>query len=232
MTDSRSFWVTGASNGLGLALVERLLEQGHRVAASAKESDELNELAAQHGRRFLRLPWQLHAEPNAADACKQICHAWCSLDGLILNAGSSDYIAADVADSKLFEAIVTSNQLAAEHCLTSALPLLAKGDSPQVMAVFNRYSALQLYAPTQVSAGWNTMPQWMREQRKALDAQGVQLTVVGPQSLKTPVTPAPAIPEEWTPQSAAEELLRRWPQREPELVLETLDLGSLWPLTR
>lgn len=230
MTDSRSFWVTGASNGLGLALVERLLEQGHRVAASAKESDELNALAAQHGRRFLRLPWQLHAEQDAADACQQICHAWCSLDGLIINAGTSDYLPDAVADSELFEAIVTTNQLAAEQCLGNALPLLAKGDSPQVMAVFNRYSALQMYAPTQVTAGWNNLPQWMREQRKALDAQGVQLTVVGPQSLKAPVTPAQAIPEEWTPQSAAEELLRRWPQREPELVLETLDLSSLWPL--
>lgn len=232
MTHSRSYWVTGASNGLGLALVERLLEQGHRVAASAKESDELSALAAKHGRRLLRLPWQLPIEEKAADASQQLCHAWCSLDGLIINAGTSDYLANDVADSELFEAIVTSNQLASEHCLASALPLLAKGDSPQVMAVFNRYSALQLYAPTQVTAGWNNLPQWMREQRQMLKAQGVELTVVGPQSLKTPVTPAQAIPEEWTAQSAAQELLLRWPQREPELVLEPLDLSSLWPLTR
>jgi NADP-dependent 3-hydroxy acid dehydrogenase YdfG len=232
LTDSRSFWVTGASNGLGLALVERLLEQGHRVAASAKESDELNRLAAQHGRRFLRLPWRLHAEPDAADACQQICHAWCSLDGLIINAGTSDYLPADVSDSELFEAIGSTNQLAGELCLTKALPLLAKGDSPQVMALFNRYSALQLYAPTQVIAGWNNLPQWMREQRKALKALGIGLTVVAPQSLKVQVTSVQAIPEQWTPQSAAQELLRRWPQGEPELILETLDVSSLWPLTR
>jgi NADP-dependent 3-hydroxy acid dehydrogenase YdfG len=232
LINSRSFWVTGASNGLGLALVERLLEQGHRVAASAKESDELNALAAQHGRRFLRLPWQLHADGQAADACRQICHAWCTLDGLILNAATSDYLDAPLAGSDVFEAIVTSNQVAGEHSLANALPLLLKGESPQVMAVFNRYSALQLYAPTQVSAGWNNMPQWIREQRKTLKGQGVDVTVVSPQSLKTPVTPAQAIPEEWTPQRAAAELLRRWPQREPELVLETLDLSSLWPLPR
>ena len=232
MTDSRSFWVTGASKGLGLALVERLLEQGHRVAASAKESEELNTLAAQHGRRFLRLPWLLHAEPDAADACQQICHAWCSLDGLIINAGTSDYLPDDVADSELFEAIGTTNQLAGELCLTKALPLLAKGNSPQVMALFNRYSALQLYAPTQVIAGWNNLPQWMREQRKGLKELGIELTVVAPQSLKVPVTSVQAIPEQWTPQSVAQELLRRWPQAEPELVLETLDVSSLWPLTR
>jgi len=232
LKNARNIWVTGASNGLGLALVEELLAGGHRVAASGKHSKALDALAARYGSQLLRLPWELHEEKQAAQASQQICHAWCVLDGLIINAGTSDYLADDVVDSELFEAIVTANQLAGEHCLASALPLLAKGDSPQVMAVFNRYSALQLYAPTQVTAGWNNMPQWMREQRQALKAQGVELTVVGPQSLKAPVTTAQAIREAWTPQNAAEELLRRWPQREPELVLEVLDLSSLWPLMR
>ncbi|MGS7252208.1 SDR family NAD(P)-dependent oxidoreductase [Pseudomonas anuradhapurensis] len=228
----RRIWVTGAANGLGLALVEGLLGQGHRVAASGKDDEALDALAARYGRQLLRLPWQLHEEQQAAQASQQICHAWCSLDGLILNAGTSDYLADNVPASELFEAIVTSNQLAGEHCLANALPLLAQGDSPQVMAVFNRYSALQLYAPTQPSADWNNMPQWMRKQRQALKAEGIELTVVGPQSLKAPVTPVQAIPEAWTAQSAAEELLRRWPQREPELVLETLDPSGLWPLPR
>jgi len=110
--------------------------------------------------------------------------------------------------------------------------LLAKGDAPQVMAIFNRYSALQLYAPTQVTAGWNNMPQWLREERQALKDKGIDLTVVAPQSLKTPVTSVQAVPEAWTPESAAEELLQRLPLREPELVLEVLDVSSLWPLPR
>ncbi|QXI48617.1 MULTISPECIES: SDR family NAD(P)-dependent oxidoreductase [Pseudomonas] len=232
MNNVRRIWVTGAANGLGLALVEGLLGQGHQVAASGKEDEALDALAARYGRQLLRLPWQLHEEQQAAQASQQICHAWCSLDGLILNAGTSDYLADNVPASELFEAIVTSNQLAGENCLANALPLLAQGDSPQVMAVFNRYSALQLYAPTQPSADWNNMPQWMRKQRQALKAEGIELTVVGPQSLKAPVTPVQAIPEAWAAQSAAEELRRRWPQREPELVLETLDPSGLWPLPR
>ena len=232
MNNSRSFWVTGASNGLGLALVERLLEQGHRVAASAKDGEMLNALAAQHGSRLLPLPWQLNDEDQATGACLQICHAWGSLDSLIINAGTTDYVADDVAESELFEAIVSTNQLAGEHCLTKGLALLAKGHSPQVMAIFNRYSALQLYAPTQVTAGWNNIPQWLREERQALQSKGIDLTVVAPQSLKTPVTPVQAAPDAWTPESAADELLQRLTLREPELVLEVLDISSLWPLSR
>ncbi|WDY57285.1 SDR family oxidoreductase [Pseudomonas sp. PSKL.D1] len=229
MNNSRSFWVTGASNGLGLALVERLLEQGHRVAASGKECEELDALAKRYSRQLLLLPWQLHEEEQAQEAARQICHAWGSLDCVILNAATSDYVASSVTDSELFEAIVTSNQLAGENCLGSALPLLVKGDSAQVMAIFNRYSALQLYSPTQVTAGWNNMPQWLREERDELMKLGVSLTVVAPQS---PSMAVQAIPEPWTAQSAATELLRSLPLREAELVLEVVDVSSLWPLSR
>ena len=232
MKNSRSFWVTGATNGLGMALLEGLLEQGHRVAASGKDDKALQALASRHGSRLLQLPWQLHDEEQAASACQQLCDAWGALDGLIINAGTSDYLTDDVPDSELFESIVSTNQLAGEHCLAKVLPLLAKGDAPQVMAIFNRYSALQLYSPTQVTAGWNTMPQWLREERDELTERGIALTVVTPQSLKTPVTSVQAAPDAWTPQSAAEELLRRLPLREPELVLEVLDLSGLWPLSR
>ena len=232
MKNSRSFWVTGATNGLGMALLEGLLEQGHRVAASGKDDKALEALASRHGSRLLQLPWQLHDEEQAASACQQLCDAWGALDGLIINAATSDYLTDDVPDSELFESIVSTNQLAGEHCLAKVLPLLAKGNAPQVMAIFNRYSALQLYSPTQVTAGWNTMPQWLREEREELTKRGITLTVVAPQSLKTPVTSVQAAPDAWTPQSAAEELLRRLPLREPELVLELLELSGLWPLSR
>lgn len=119
LINSRSFWVTGASNGLGLALVERMLDEGHRVAASGKDSDALDALGARYGSQLLRLPWQLHEEQHVSHACQQICHAWCSLDGLILNTGTTDYLPDNASDSELIEAIVTTNQLAAEHCLST-----------------------------------------------------------------------------------------------------------------
>lgn len=229
---SRSFWVTGASAGLGLALVARLLEQGHRVAASGNACEALDGLAEQHGTALLRLPGQLQTPGQAEAACAKIASSWGTLDTLIVNAGTCDYLTSEVPDSEVFDAIASSNLQAAEHCLASALPLLARGDAPQVMAVFSRYSALQLYAPSQVPNATNNAPQWFRLQRDALDALGIALTLVAPQSLKTPITPIPALPEQWTAQMAADELLRRLPQREAELVLEVLDLNELWPLSR
>ncbi|WP_411383800.1 SDR family NAD(P)-dependent oxidoreductase [Pseudomonas sp. L7] len=230
MSSTRRFWVTGASNGVGLALVERLLEEGHRVAASGMDCQELDTLAELHEARLLRLPAHLNELVGAQSAAEQLQSHWGALDVLIVNAGTCDYLANDLPANAVMEEIVSSNRRASEHVLASALSLLARGDRPQVMALFSRYSTLQLFAPAQTPAGHNSLPQWFREQRKVLDNLAVQLTVVAPQSLKAPVSNSMAIPESWTAQSAADELARRLKHPQAELVLEVLDPTLLWPL--
>lgn len=186
MSITRRFWVTGASQGLGLALVEQLLEQGHRVAASAMDSQELDALAQRHGNHLLRVPGQIQDRAQAEAASQQLQRQWGALDGLIVNAGVCDYLADDTPDTELFERLVSSNLRATEHALAGARPLLAKGDKPQVMAILSRYSAQQLFDPRQPAAGRNSLPQWLREQREPLKAQGIDLTVVAPQSAPSP----------------------------------------------
>lgn len=228
MNATRSFWVTGAGHGLGLALVERLLEQGHHVAASGRDSQELEELNQRFGERLLRLPGELHKAHQAAAAGQRLQAAWGALDTLIINAGTCDYLDAGVGGDQLFEAIVTSNLKASEHGLGQALALLQKGHRPQVMAVLSRHAAQQLYNPNQPASGSNSLVQWLREQRPALRASRIDLTVVAPQPLKSPLPLA--MPEDWQPARTAQELIARLDLRDQELVLEVLDPDSLWPL--
>lgn len=232
MSIARTFWVTGATQGLGLALVERLLEQGHRVAASVNSLQALQALQERYGVNLLCLAGQLQEIDQASNAIEAFKQRWSTLDGLIINAGTCDYLPAEVNDTDLFETVVSSNLRATDNSLACALPLLAQGDKPQVMAILSRYSALQLHEPNQPLNGTNSPLHWLREQRHALQALGIDLTIVAPQSLKSPVTLAQAIPEQWTAQTTALELVARLDQRQPELVLEALSLNSLWPLPR
>ena len=95
MSTTRSFWVTGATNGLGLALVERLLDLGQRVAASSRDCEQLQTLSEQ----VLCLPGQLQEVAQADTASQQLKARWGALDTLIINAGSCDYLADDVTGS-------------------------------------------------------------------------------------------------------------------------------------
>ncbi|GAA5141698.1 SDR family oxidoreductase [Nocardioides marinquilinus] len=55
MDESTKTWlITGASRGIGRELTEQLLARGHRVVATLRRPEQLDDLAAQHGDRLLR----------------------------------------------------------------------------------------------------------------------------------------------------------------------------------
>ena len=230
MTTPRGFWVTGATNGLGMALANRLLEDGNRVAASVKDADSLSNLGQRYGSRLLPLPGSLQQMQSATDAAGEIAARWGSLDTLIINAGTCDYLPEDLHGSELLAAIATTNRSASEYSLTSALPLLAKGRAPQVLVILNHHSARQISDLDQPAAAGNDLRQWIREQRNALTKQGISLTLVAPQSLDAFARSTKTEPMEWTPDIAAQKLLEYLPQRRDELVLEAMSVNSLWPL--
>ncbi|HEY8707717.1 MAG TPA: SDR family NAD(P)-dependent oxidoreductase [Burkholderiaceae bacterium] len=83
--------VTGASRGLGAALVRELLARGHRVVLTARSAAELAQAAdalhAQHGERVGWIAADL-ADPAAARALvAQVEQRFGALDALINNAG-------------------------------------------------------------------------------------------------------------------------------------------------
>jgi NADP-dependent 3-hydroxy acid dehydrogenase YdfG len=47
---SKTWLITGASSGFGLALAERVASSGHHVIAVARRGERLNELASKHAR--------------------------------------------------------------------------------------------------------------------------------------------------------------------------------------
>lgn len=229
---ARRVWVTGASSGLGLALVEQLLEQGAWVAASGRASQALQALSQQHPARLRLLDHNLINSVEAAKAARHIADQWGALDGLIINAGTCDYLALDTPTAAIFEGIVSSNLSAASHCLSSARVLLQGGVSPQVVAVLSRYSSLQLHKPGQPALPNSSLTLLFNSQRESLATQAIDLTVIAPLSLEMQQAPVHVTPEPWTAQRTANAILKRLPGHSAHLVLEALHQNNLWPLPR
>lgn len=229
---ARRVWVTGASSGLGLALVERLLEQGARVAASGRASPALQELGQQYPANLQILDNNLIHPGEATKAARHIADHWGALDCLIINAGTCDYLAVDTPAQAMFEKIVRSNLRATGHCLSSALTLLKNGSSAQILGVLSRYSSLQLDNPSQPASADTSLAQLFNSQREALAAQAIDLTIIAPRNMNAPQTSLQVAPEQWTTASAAEVILERLPDRSANLVLEALYQNNLWPLPR
>ncbi len=85
--DTKKVWlVTGASKGLGLALVKKLLDQGYRVAATSRSLAAL-EGAVGAQENFLPLEVDLMSEASVASGISKTVETFGSLDVVVNNAG-------------------------------------------------------------------------------------------------------------------------------------------------
>lgn len=87
-TSTPSTWfITGASSGLGRVLAEQLLLAGHRVAGTARKADSLEGLAASYGEQFLALPMDVTLTESVDAAVGAAWSAFGRVDVVVSNAG-------------------------------------------------------------------------------------------------------------------------------------------------
>lgn len=86
--DTKKVWfVTGASKGLGLALVKKLLAEGYSVAATSRNSTELQQAISEESATFLPLEVDLVNENSVATAVSKTIEKFGKLDVVVNNAG-------------------------------------------------------------------------------------------------------------------------------------------------
>lgn len=88
MDNQRKTWfVTGASQGIGLILVKQLLAAGYNVAATARNLDTLREAVGNETSRFLPLQVDLVTEASVGEAVSKAIGQFDAIDYLVNNAG-------------------------------------------------------------------------------------------------------------------------------------------------
>ncbi|AKD54009.1 oxidoreductase [Spirosoma radiotolerans] len=86
--DNQQVWfITGASKGLGLELVEQLLKQGHRVAATSRDVAELRRSVGVESDDFLPLGVALTTETSVGEAIQATVSQFGRIDVVVNNAG-------------------------------------------------------------------------------------------------------------------------------------------------
>lgn len=86
-TISRTWFLTGASRGLGALWAEAILARGDRLAATARDTAALAALAGRHGDRFLPLRLDVRDAAAVRDAVRSAEAAFGGIDVLVNNAG-------------------------------------------------------------------------------------------------------------------------------------------------
>ncbi|HEY8959417.1 SDR family NAD(P)-dependent oxidoreductase [Chitinophaga sp.] len=87
MSTQKVWFVTGASKGLGLSLVKRLLTEGYKVAATSRDAEALRREAGNDSSDFLPLQVDLTDNASVGKAVSDIIAKLGTIDVVVNNAG-------------------------------------------------------------------------------------------------------------------------------------------------
>lgn len=226
---TKRIWLTGASSGIGAALAEILLQQGHRLAVSARNAQALQSLAERYPQQVLLAPGDL-SEPQQVRAIgERIAQQWGALDQVILNAGTCEYIDVQRFEAAMVERVMRANLLGASYCVEAALPLLRLGQRPHLVAVSSSVTYLALPRAGAYGASKAALRYLFESLRIDLAASGIEVTLVSPGFVDTPLTQKNdfPMPMRWPVNKAARYIAARLERRPLEIAFPRPFIAAL-----
>ena len=186
MSTSKVWYVTGASQGLGLSLVKQLLAAGHRVAATSRSAGDLEKATGTSDpSRFLPLGVDLANADAIRQSIEQAVARFGTIDVVVNNAGYGMEGTVEELDEKSMRDIFEINVFATIHVTKYALPYLRRQRSGHIInmasvAGFVGAPGWAIYSATKSAV-------IAFSEVLALDVHelGIKVTVVGPSGFRT-----------------------------------------------
>jgi short-subunit dehydrogenase len=186
MSSSKIWYVTGASQGLGLILVKKLLASGHRVAATSRDAYALGRAVGVIDKdRFLPLAVDLANLDCIDESIQQTLAAFGRIDVVVNNAGYGMTGTLEETAEQDIRNIFTINVLATIDVVKSVLPVMRKQRSGYILNIgsvagFLGSPGWSVYSATKaaVAAFSEVIAQDVKE-------FGIGVTVVEPSGFRT-----------------------------------------------
>lgn len=191
-TDSRQrrvWFITGASSGMGYAAAKAALEHGDLVAATARNTSAIEELAADFPGRALAIELDVRDEDAARMAVSAATGAFRGIDVVFNNAGfalvgavegTSDKQARDLFDTGFFGAL---------NVLRAALPVLRNQRSGHVLQMSSIFGEMSFPATGMLAAVKQALGGATQAMSAELAPLGIKFTLLEPGGLRTDFLP-------------------------------------------
>jgi NAD(P)-dependent dehydrogenase (short-subunit alcohol dehydrogenase family) len=150
---SKTWFITGASAGLGRLMTERLLDRGDRVVASVRRKDALHDLQRQHGDRLLVATLDLIDRAGIRATVDDAFARMGRIDVVVSNAGYGLFGAAEEATDAQIDRQIATNLTGSIALIRAALPHLRRQGGGRIVQVSSEggqiaYPSFSLYHAT------------------------------------------------------------------------------------
>jgi NAD(P)-dependent dehydrogenase (short-subunit alcohol dehydrogenase family) len=182
---TRSWFVTGASRGLGRAVTEAALERGDVVAAAARDTTALQRLTERYGDQLLLVGLDVTDRAAATDAVRRAHSTFGRLDVLVNGAGHAVLGAVEEADEETARRQLDTNFFGALWTTQAVLPLMRERREGRIVQISSIGGVLAF-----PMVGLYNASKWALEAISESVAQevaqfGIKVTLVEPGALRT-----------------------------------------------
>lgn len=184
MNSAKIWLVTGASKGLGLALVKLLLSENNKVVATSRDINDIEQKIGKH-ENLLALNVNLADTENVRNAVLQAIDKFGKIDVVVNNAGYSLYGSIESLSDKEFRQIMDINFFGTVNIIRNVMPFLRKQKSGHIINIssvagYKGYGNSPAYASTKFAVVG--LSEALAEEVKAFN---IKVTVVAPGFFRT-----------------------------------------------
>lgn len=150
---SKTWFITGASSGLGLEMTRQLLDQGHKVVATIRRPEALTQLKRVFGERLDVVLLDLIKPESISSAVEGAFERHDRIDVIVSNAGYGLFGAAEELTIEEIDRQIATNLAGSIHLIRTVLPLLRKQGGGRIVQVSSEggqiaYPGFSLYHAT------------------------------------------------------------------------------------
>lgn len=188
---NKVIWITGASSGIGEALVHECARQKAMIVLSARRESELQRVVKEANlseQNSLILPFDLSDTTKAKDYTQQIISKFGKIDILINNGGQSQRATVIETSTETERQLFEINYFSVVNLSKAVLPFMLKNGSGKIVVISSIAGKFGFYLRSTYSAAKHALHGYFESLRLEVEKQGISILLVCPGKIKTAIS--------------------------------------------
>ncbi len=185
VSQTRIWFITGCSKGLGRALAETVLEQGETVVLTARNLQQIEDLVIRFPNRTLAVKLDVTKPEEVREAVKQAIAKFGRIDVLVNNAGYGVLGAIEEVNDEEVRSQFETNFFGVLEVLRTVLPYMRQQRSGHILNI-SSVGGFVSYAGTGIYNGTKFALEGISEAlAQEVTPLGIKITIVEPGGFRT-----------------------------------------------
>jgi short-subunit dehydrogenase len=186
---NRTIWITGASSGIGRALVSLLDGRGNHLLLTSRNRQALEAIDVSGNTRVTVLPADLSGDGCLPDIGQALDGLEDGLDTMILSAGNCEYVDTAGFDSGAVARMAEINLIGMARCIEAGLPAMRRSSrNPHIAGICSAAAITGLPRAEAYGASKAAAICLLESLGLDLSPEGIDVSIVLPGFVDTPLT--------------------------------------------